>query len=541
MPIATIPAKNNIQRSAGTIILTITSETTPVTEHLLTIGDFSLHYRSQGFVLQTDPVNVTKQLHLYTTPFPGEVRLIWSWIGKNHRLMSLKDGNISQISAEDSAIDGTFGDLNFVQTPYFSGHYVALSIYAADILYEEASIQEVARFQTRNEPLFEVDFREGATYRHLPFVEGTMVPNDGSPLLVSRGEKDLNRQYFFDLDTGLYREYNEESFTYRGEDELILSYTGVDETKTITVECEGEAVGNPIALNGSVLSLSLTETEKDYWYGKELTVRYILKDSYIVDYEDAAFDSYKILLPGHTGESVTVFQEGNRFSGKYLAEEIEMNPLVNPRHQGFLYLSDEPQKTVGFRATIMDDYLIADGYSVVDLIVEGIDDQDNEVLSPYITATVMDESGKVLGEFSPVISKDTLLARNAAGRAYFRYALPALSSEFDPRTRKYFAVLFDRKSQAGSQVPFFLRPAIPGASPSYLKKQRLATATASLVFEYFARYFGKEIPEGHPILLCDRDLDGSLGDADLEQLIQDQYNHVRMNEIYYALASQEVF
>ena len=65
--------------------------------------------------------------------------------------------------------------------------------------------------------------------------------------------------------------------------------------------------------------------------------------------------------------------------------------------------------------------------------------------------------------------------------------------------------------------------------------------TASIVFEYFARHYEKSIPAGHPILLCDFDGDGVLGQADLERLLIEQTNETRMQAIATALRAQEVF
>ena len=548
MPIVTIPHQNNLNRQSGTLVLRLDSETVPESAHLLTAGAFSLWYTGGAFVLRTSPSIESKQLYLYAAPFPGAVTLIWTWIGNNHRLISI--GSETNQLAEETEMTEAFGTIDLVVAPYFPGSYVSLATYASDVFYAPADSALLPTLSQSGNLLFRADYTQNAHYEKNPFFEATLVLQDASPILVSDADGPMRRQFFFDFENGDYTDINTETFLYRGEETLYLSYDGLDSDYDVTVLAGTESIGQPLNVVGNSISLSLTEEEKDYWYGTELVVTYRLDRSYSLDYNaDTAHDSYKLLLTNHKNKAVTITQEGNRFSNQKLAREIELNPIVSPQHTGFLYLSKKEQISQAFRLNLSSDYVIANGLDSADFIVEAIDQEGNEVLSPYIDVSIMDENGNqsaTFGSFVPIMNRDTLKARNIAGRCYFKYQAPLIKKSDNPFTQKIYAVAYDRKNRIGAQVPLLVRPSEPvyaANGSDYLEqKNTLATSPyASLVFEYFARYYEKSIPAGHPILLCDADGDGLLTLADLEQLLADQTNETRMKEIENQLISKEAF
>lgn len=447
-----------------------------------------------------------------------------------------------------TATDGTLTTTS--SAPLFTGSYRSLAIYSQDVLYNTASADLLTKLKNSGTVLFDADYTRPMHYAKKPYLEATMAPRDNSPILVNNEEGPMQRQYFFDHITGLYAETNTESFVYRGENELAVSYDKLDATYTVTVRFGAESIGEPVTVIDNRILLTMTPEQKEYWYGKTFDVTYRLASSYTVEYnEQAAHDSYLVRLENHQDQEVTITQEGNRFSNQRLMKEIELNPIVNPQHTGFMYISKEEQISQAFRLTLSSNYIIANGLDSADFIVEVIDQDGNEVLSPYVDVFIMNELGLVtsqFGSFTPIINKDTLKAKNAAGRSYYKYQAPLIRKGDTKKTQKVFAVAYDRKHKIGAQVPLILRPSEPVydvTGTNYLKiNLPLQTRSdASIVFEYFARYYEKPIPAGHPILLLDSDGDGVLTYTDLNQFLIEQTNAVRMQEIAYALRETEAF
>lgn len=459
--------------------------------------------------------------------------------------------NRLKTNLKGNALSITSGSLISVSNPpLFTGNYQKLGIYAQDILYDSASSQLITKLKNSGTVLFDADYTRPMHYAKKPYLEATMAPRDNSPILVNNEEGPMQRQYFFDHITGLYDETNTESFVYRGENELAVSYDKLDPTYIVTVRCGAESIGEPVTVINNRILLTMTPEQKEYWYGKTFDVTYRLASSYTVEYnEQSAHDSYLVRLENHQDQEVTITQEGNRFSSQRLMKEIELNPIVNPQHTGFMYISKEEQVSQAFRLTLSSNYIIANGLDSADFIVEVIDQDGNEVLSPYVDVFIMNELGLVtsqFGSFTPIINKDTLKAKNAAGRSYYKYQAPLIRKGDTKKTQKVFAVAYDRKHKIGAQVPLILRPSEPVydvTGTNYLKiNLPLQTRSdASIVFEYFARYYEKPIPSGHPILLLDSDGDGVLTYTDLNQFLIEQTNAVRMQEIAYALRETEAF
>ena len=266
MPTVTIPQKNNINRQSGSLVLKIEATEKPTVAHLLSTGAFSLWYKDSAFVLQTHATDMTKRLTLPMAAFPGEVVLLWTWLGSNHRLFAIGE-TIVDIAVESSNLIEDFGIISLAVEPYFTGTYCSLEVYASDLFYNTISEIEltidgymrllaekrlteetfyVASDTPKNDEkelvagsglLFSADYTEAVHYAKKPFLEATLAPRDHSPILVSDETGPLQRQYFFDKETGIYGETNTETFLYRGEDVLYLASEALDVNYHVLVRC----------------------------------------------------------------------------------------------------------------------------------------------------------------------------------------------------------------------------------------------------------------------------------------------------------------
>ena len=635
MATATIPSKDNISRESGTIILTL-SRKQPLRkkENLLKIGDFTLSMTPQLLTLEgkNEKMEVpsltfygSKTVEEYEAmvnsgeiapgegyPINGQYKyddkkiiqhIVWTWIGDNHRLLTYNKETqvVAENIDEERTISGDFDLIHLASEPYWSGNYQGIQIYSLDYLFNEANWFTLEEFIIDAPILFHADYTSPMHYMKEPIVETTMVPKDQSPILVENSKGPMTRQYFFNHETGFYEKSNTERFLYRNEDALHVSYEELEPKYLVNVKfADGETFvaqhvdskdyiprsTNHFYVNGNTIHLDLTDEQKHKFYGTEVSVTYQLRNSYNVEYnEDTAHDSLKIHLVNHNDDEVSVIQEGNRFSNQRLAKEVELNPLVNSQHTGFLYIDKQEQKTQAFRLNTSSSYLTADGMDTADFIIEAIDEEGNEVLNPSIDVYVLGENGRVetgLGEVYPIVNKDTMKARRTSGRCYYKYRAPFIRQSDNPLTQRIFLVAYDRDARLGAQIPIYVRPffseegyRLPPEtlaeaplpfkvmSQSYrlpletLAEETLAEeslpfevepemyrlpletlAEASLPFEVASEYFGYELEEGHYSNLLDFNNNGVIDQEDFDTLQREKNNKSFMTTLEAALRIQ---
>lgn len=559
MPTVTIPS-TNINRESGTLLLKVTNTVTPTEkETLLSVGPYILFFENRTLVLSSDTKNTHKTLSLSALPFPGTATIIWSWIKENHRLITVSQaGEVTEQLFENTALSERFDTIQLANKPFWKGSYQELRIFASDLLYENISDYDLKKFQENEETLFHADYRIPTHYKKEPVVETTMAPRDQSPIILEDSQGAMNRQYFFDTETGEYQSRNTETFIYAGEDILHLSYGNLDPDFNLIVKFyDGETFqayhtsktlpeGALMTFDDNQLFLRLSYEQKEKWYGEEVSVTYQVARSYIVEYnEDVAHDSLRVKLVNHKDKELTLTQEGNRFSNQRLTKEIELNPLVNARHTGFIYIDKEEQYAQAFRLNASSNYINANGFDTADFMVEAIDAEGNEVLSPYIDVFLMNEQGKQtdeLGEITPVISYDTLKARNSAGRCYFEYHAPLITQKDNPYTQRVFAVAYDRRTGIGAQFPLIIRPSESDkTSVGKLSIKKQTAREATLPFEYMARYFERKLSKDSPVNALDFDGDGVITRNDLDIFLNKKYNKNEMQELNHILKESEVF
>src|SRR5574344_2044118 len=532
MAIANFP-KNILPETEGTLVLLFSCNPLPLSEmKLLTLSNIEI-YLKEAITIKSNNVLIP-YLNSATLPLAN---------GYNSLTITYQDNKIKFILvnqkgyyvAEASGF-ATGGSLQFSDT--FNGSYVTMQTNTETLIAKtntellnlaktyktnhftnilsETTINEIQHPFTQDlnhtNDIFYRNFRENnIRYEKKPWLEVPNSPVDDSPILVKVNDKYLTRQYSFDFETAQLKSTIKEEFLLDGLLMFELSYENVDTSYPIIIYAEEELLQNYKFENGN-LFLYLEEWEHDLFYGKKITVEYYLQDAYFVEYnEDTAEYSYKIKTTNHNNGPIEVIQEGNSTSPVKLATELELNPIVNPHHTGFIYIDKEKQTVKDFRINISSQYLVMDGVDSDDIIIEAIDQYGNEVLSPYLDVYLTDRYNSVqtnYGVISPIINYDTMRARNAAGRLYFKYRAPL----FKPTTifkDELFLNVVDRQTKLGSQAVIRLKAPIGNVSTnnSYLKD---TPTEASLPFEYFARYYEKTLPAESPLNLFDKNKDGIL-------------------------------
>lgn len=377
---------------------------------------------------------------------------------------------------------------------------------------------------------FTSDFNDVISSKEKTFVEATLAPIDGSPILVSDEEGALEKVTFFDMETADYRTWNEEFIRYDGKSNyLLIAYNNIDgENFKVSIYHEDVFIGFAERIEERKVYLDLTDEQKKEYFGEELKVRYQVNRSYIVDYKHAPVDSYRVQLAKAQGKELSVTQEGNRMNQMRLSTEVELNPLENAQSEGFLYITNAVQEIGGFRVFLTPDKLQADGIETSTLIIEPIDLEGNEVIGASLDVTT--NSGLI----EPMVSRKYAKIRSAGGRYYYTYHAPYIQTKIERSVQNVSITIKDRKTGIGTEVPVYLRPVtqVLKASPKAFRLE------SQMVFEYMAKCYKRQDAPKEWVNLLDQNQDGRVDDYEIKWL-QDHMNDASLQGIVKKLKEME--
>lgn len=480
-----IPTDNNLEEQEGTLQLTVSPTHTMTKDALIMkVGLLELSYlATKRFSLKLGSVTLLTEVREFT----AETTLTLSW--SEDYLSLYREGDAAEQTSWVAVTPFNARKIAFTNIPLFDGHVKRLIVWSQPT--HPSDVIRMNESRNREAVIYDTTFSTTISTKKKNFVESTLAPKDGSPILVEDAEGLLTPTYFFDTATGEYRNYHEEEFYYRGEDTWELTYQDIDKKFfDPTIDTTDGIRFEEFYLEDGTVHFLLDEEQRKQWIGKTFMIRYQRDRSYYVDYNKGAIDSYRLYLAQEKGDALEVTQEGNRFSNRRLVKEVDLNPIVNPRHEGFMYITHKDQAAQSFRIEASSVFLHADGVDSADIIIEAIDAEGVEVLSPYLNVYVIGETqtnAGDLGVITPVVNWDTLKSRNAAGRSYFKYHAPFLPDTEGRTLKKAYIVVEDRKQGIGAQVPIFLKPA-------HVAKEgrvELAAPGTDTVFEYLSRYMDK--------------------------------------------------
>jgi hypothetical protein len=357
-------------------------------------------------------------------------------------------------------------------------------------------------------------------------IEMTPAPLYGSPVIVTKQDKTvMEKVSFFDPYTGGYKTSNTESSVYDGKlDYIRVGYDDLDnENFKITVkDYSGVLIGSPYQAEKNKVFITLSDDEKKDLRGQTLYVTYQPENAYTVDFNINQPDSFRVSVGKHDGQPLTVDYEGNRFSNEKLVTMVELNPLLNPNHQGFMYIVQSPQSVSTFRAKVSPQDIPADGVSEAIIVIEPLDNNGNFVSHVKLEVTAVE--GSIVANHDP----GSLSIRETAGRYMYRYRAPKILLE----DRNVFEVpdminVIDTVSKMGIQVPITLVLA-----SNYNNSDETPSAEATdwnVISMYLLRevdkYYGKlvsEIPAGLGTLI-DFNGDGQVDFSELGSIYQLKY------------------
>lgn len=461
----TFPSKNNINQANGSVSLwvkpSITYDGTSLRPVLFEYGDengrIAISFNGSGITFTYGNEQIS-----YGTSFIEEqwYHIVGTWTGSSG-LGLYVDNQQTLKNTTDTLNNNT--ELIRIGHGYLGSDTVFHGAIDETIVYGSALNRTmVDSLFTSTEPL---ESNEGilmrATFNHAignfnkSAIEMTPAPQYGSPVVTEKQDgTPLQKVSFFDVETGEYRTYNEEHVYYDGKaDYVTVSYENIDEENfKITIrDLENIQYGTPYYVDGKRIYLSLSDAEKTDLAGKMLVVSYQLENSFTVDYNIDSPDSFRINIGKYDGEPVKVHYEGNDFYQEKLATMIELNPLLNPNHEGFLYITNNTERVTSYRAKATPGDLPANGVSEAMVVIEPMDASGNFI--SHLNLKVQADKGTVI----PAYDKGSILLRDRAGRYIYKYTAPFLHFNQENKLEVTDRVnIIDKETGLGVQIPITL-------------------------------------------------------------------------------------
>lgn len=500
--LVSFPTHNNFYETGSLLYVGRLEGTQTGTYTLLKTGNVTLSLMEKKLRLQVGEVTVETVAATSITSFTAKA----SW-SKEGLAVRLEAGTIVENSFSGLVIPVIDEAFLLSGDSLFQGWVDQLTIWK-----QAYSLTKLKSLKVTDETLsksFESDFNDVISSKEKTFVEATLAPVDGSPVLVEDELGVMKKVNFFDFKTGLYRTYNEEEIVYDGKaDELIVAYDDLDtENFKVQVLHNKVEVGVLEAVIGQRIVMVFTKEEKQRLIGETLVVRYQRERSYVIDYKRAALDSYRIYLTKHQGKELVVTQEGNRMSKMRLAKEVELNPLQNAQSEGFLYITEKEQSVSGFRVFLSPERLMADGIEGSHLVIEPIDKEGNEVIG----ASLEVKASK--GTIEPIINRKQAKLRSTSGRYFYTYHAPYLYGN-GRKVQQAFITIKDRESGIGTEVEVYLRPTMNVKRLS----DKQFNIEAQIVFEYLAKCYGRLDMDDALIAILDINGDNLIDEVEVESL-----------------------
>ncbi|MES9681807.1 hypothetical protein ABWK22_02580 [Gottfriedia acidiceleris] len=498
------PLKEQLDKKVGSIYIKITPINTLVGEQKIVWTDtneLSIKNTSDNkieLLVGQDKVNIPIQLQSQTS-----YEIIGSW--NEHEVTLSVNGQSNNIIVS-KPITKTIQEVVFADETSIQKE-VVLEEWA---LFNNEISSDVDIQSVLPEAIMYSLFDGGISGQNVTWSEIPVAPVDHSPILVQKENGDtLQKVSFFDYETGEYRTWNQEPFVYDGKADFAeVAYSNLDEQfRDIAIRTEdGEKIGEPYQIDGKRFYFNIPFYLKSSFKNKTLYATYQVNDTYTIDYNIKAVDGYRIDFAKHDGGKRVVYQEGNRYGEpKKLATMIDMNPIQNQNHEGFLYVTNTTNKTDSFRITATPDRLPADGSSFSTLIIEPLDYQGNFLSHSNIE--IIASSGYVARH----ISRDAVEAQKRSGQYLYQYFAPYIHSDKEGQIVEDYIWIVDKDSDIGVCYKILLSPvSSPGVGQITSSDKEVLTAKTQII-NYLLMYEGVEKYEDETLFnILDLNQDGRI-------------------------------
>jgi len=243
------------------------------------------------------------------------------------------------------------------------------------------------------------------------------IPLQDAPLIIEADGRVLKQVAFLDAGGGLTIE-NSEEIVGAGKEDFCLKY--------------GKAFDVTLYYNSTPINIddSLVSDNKVFYVlpeGQQVTVKYKVKDSFIVDFSG---DSVSILF-SEEYDNISVCYESKEDTAYYETSGPDFNPISSHLTSGFLFLTNDILPLASLEAKTHPDVIRGNGVDSCIIIIDAFDRWGNPVLNKEITAatTVLtDEKNPATLPSGSLVKRKTTY-----NRSIYVYKSP-LSAEIPKRT-----------------------------------------------------------------------------------------------------------
>ena len=188
-----------------------------------------------------------------------------------------------------------------------------------------------------------------------------------------------------------------------------------------------------------------------------------MRDCYIWD-SNGKYGAAYIRLGQNTGEPLTITYEKNSLNYS-LANTAELNPLYNPNHNGFMYITNDLSELSHFRVNLSPSNLLCNGVDMSTIIIETVDKHGNPTnnvdLELSMNKIALVSGNRITGGLIKYIVGDTVELKNTgssystnsvAGRHIYMYTAPKISHEELPDATYNKITIYDSISGLGTEI-----------------------------------------------------------------------------------------
>lgn len=534
----TYPSKNNINSDLGGLSLWVKPSVDGDSGALFVYGDdedsISIRYEEDSIAFQYG-----SQTMLYGTGFLKDT---WYHIAAGWR----SDQLVLYVNGFRTQQNGLYefdGHSDLIRIGHdvsgqtFNGVIDDVIVFSKDITddYVTAIYNSTDPIPNDDQMILRATFDHAIGNFNKSVIEMSPAPQYGSPVIVEKEDGTTMRKVsFFDKYTGEYQTHNTEEVIYDGVSDYIkVAYTNLDTDnyKIVVRDYVGAQYGDPYRVEGNRIYLTLPDGLKAKMKGKKLWVTYQPENAYTVDFNIGQPDSFRTTIGKYDGQPLTVSYEGNRFSNEKLADMIELNPLLNPNHQGFLYITKNTELTSVFRAKASPSDLPADGVAEAVVVIEPLDSNGNFISNAKLEVVTELTNSSIIPSYDP----GSILVRERAGRYLYRYRAPLMYfRDHNRRQITDYINIRDKKSGVGVQIPVNLVLddvyANADAAPSLEESnwEMVASRLLDVVMDYFGKS-AQEVPNGLRQIL-DFDEDGMININEIIWLNNYKYTQTLYNK-----------
>lgn len=417
----TIPV--NYTGDEGSIFMRFCPESEPGDDNrvLLEFGNIRIVYDDIA-------VNVYNQdemiLTTITLPEEGEWRsVLLSWKQNIATLLIEHDNNYEDTNLTDTFELTPSGNLCIGFSEYSEEHRANALI---DDLYMTNTYSENIYDYldgSISNPLVHLNFNGSVSNFNNTIVELAPSFTNHAPVILTKEDGTvMTKVSFTDPNTGNYVPYviQKTKCALSNIFELYFDDIDTDKFKMYAMDSENNPI-EVIELNGNKVTLSLSPNEK---YGQYITIVYQPKNAYTIEPQED--DTFRIHLGGHDGQPLSIVYEKEKYNDCRLIENIDLNAMNNPNHDGFIYLTHEIFSVENINCTVAPKELKADGKHKAILIIECRDKYNNMVTDVDLIVTT--EYGTIT---SPPARLEMIPFQQQAGRAIYHYTTPLIDASFD--------------------------------------------------------------------------------------------------------------